>query len=329
MSFGPGSLVAAEERADALAAPPPVGTRFAEPLENQRIRFRYLWRRTKAQGMMASDRDASPNFIFQNPNQPFTETSRALDVSVHTLEVAYAPHPRTTLIAQVPIVMRDLETVDVLGVRRKDQTEGLGDVLLGLAVPFIRKRNQMSHVHVAFDFPTGSSREHGRNGIRLPYDSQLGNGSVDFEWGWTYRGSHARFSWGGQALGRHAIEANGHGYREGSRFEGSLWGGARIAAGLSATARAVWQKSSNLHGHDPLYDTAPNLAGEQVDNPAKASQARGGTRLFLAPGLAWDLPGVLRGNRLSVEVALPVYQNLDGPQLEQDWNVTTGWQWAF
>ena len=39
--------------------------------------------------------------------------------------------------------------------------------------------------------------------------------------------------------------------------------------------------------------------------------------------------GWLRGHRLAAEVLVPVYQRLNGPQMETDWIVTVGWQFAF
>jgi len=39
--------------------------------------------------------------------------------------------------------------------------------------------------------------------------------------------------------------------------------------------------------------------------------------------------GFLKGNRFAVEAGTPVWQNLRGPQLETDWNITAGWQLAF
>ncbi|MFO0689676.1 MAG: transporter [Myxococcota bacterium] len=303
------------------APPSPIGARFAEPLEGQRMRIRYQWRRTKSQGLLLADRDARPGYVRDALFLDYNETPRALDVTTHTIEVAYAPHPRTTLILQVPFLVKDLETLEASGDRRRDQTEGVGDVTLGLVVPFIRRGRESSHVHIAFDVPNGSFRKHDATGRRLPYDSQIGNGTFDFEWGWTYRGERDRISWGGQAIGRHPLDENGLGYREGSRFEASLWSGVRLIDGLSASLRVQWQKQNNLSGRDRSFDP--------ITNPAENDKARGGTRLLVGPGLAWDLPGVLRGQRLAVELSVPVYQNLDGPQLEQDWTLTTGWQWAY
>jgi hypothetical protein len=286
------------------------------------MRIRYLWRRTKSQGLLRGDRDASPGFVRNHSFLDYDETPRALDVTVHTVEVAYAPHPRTTLVLQVPFLVKDLETIGVGGDRRRDQTEGVGDVTLGLVVPFIRKRRESSHVHIAFDVPNGSIRKQDRNGQRLPYDNQIGNGTSDFEWGWTYRGERDWISWGGQAVGRHPLGRNGLKYAEGSRFEASIWSGVRLIDGLSASLRAGWEKQNNINGPGDRQFLP-------ITNPARNGKARGGTRFLVGPGLAWDLPGVLRGQRLAIEMAIPVYQNLDGPQLEQDWSLTTGWQWAY
>ncbi|WP_156346373.1 hypothetical protein [Verrucomicrobium spinosum] len=39
--------------------------------------------------------------------------------------------------------------------------------------------------------------------------------------------------------------------------------------------------------------------------------------------------GPLKNQRLAVECLWPVYQDLNGVQLERDWTLYAGWQWAF
>ncbi len=306
------------------APPAPIGTRFIEPLEGKQMRVRYQYARAKYQGLLVGDRDARPGIVRtrQSPYVTYKETPRSLDVTTHLVEIAYAPHPRTTLALQVPFIQKDLETLEGdTAYRRRDQTDGVGDIVIALIVPFIRKGRESSHVHIGFDIPNGSIRKEDRDGRRLPYDSQIGNGTFDFEWGWSYRGEYDWLSWGGQALGRHPIDENGLGYREGSRFEASLWSQVRLVAGLSGSLRVQWQKQNNLRGRDEDFDP--------IENPSENGKARGGTRFLIGPGLAYDLPGLGRGQRLAVELSVPVHQDLDGPQLEQDWTLTTGWQWAF
>ncbi len=320
---GDAGAATAPARARRPAPPPPIGTRFAEPLEGEeRVRIGYRFERVKSQGLLRGDRDTRPGAVRANSVDPlYTETPRVLDLTTHRVEIAYAPHPRTTFVLQVPFSVRDLETIEgATGNRRRDQTEGVGDVALALLVPFIRKGREASHVHIAFDAPSGDFREQDADGRRLPYDLQLGNGTVDFEWGWTYRGERDGLSWGGQAVGRHPLAENGLGYREGSRFDASLWGGVQLIDGVSASLRVGWQKQNNIRSRDRGL--------EPIRSPAENAKARGGTRFSVGPGLAFDLPGI-EGQRLAIEAAIPVHQDLDGPQLEQDWSLTTGWQWAF
>ena len=47
-------------------------------------------------------------------------------------------------------------------------------------------------------------------------------------------------------------------------------------------------------------------------------------------GLKYDIPSAaLAGHRLAVEMALPVAQDLSGPQLETDWILTARWHSTF
>ena len=57
---------------------------------------------------------------------------------------------------------------------------------------------------------------------------------------------------------------------------------------------------------------------------------RAGRRLDLGPGLNVYLPsGPLKGFRIGLEALFPVHQHLDGPQLEADWTLNAGIQYAF
>lgn len=63
--------------------------------------------------------------------------------------------------------------------------------------------------------------------------------------------------------------------------------------------------------------------------PTVIPELRGGARLDVAAGLNVLLPhGVFEGLRFAVEVSMPVYQSLDGPQLETDFSVMFGLQYA-
>ena len=305
--------------------PPPIGVRFGETLEGDSVRIGYSWKRMHSQGLRVSADHVTPGDVY---DLGYSQTPRSLEVTVHTFQIAYAPHPRVTLVAEVPFIQKELERVDPVALiggrsRRQIQTEGVGDIAFSVVIPFIRKGIESSQVHIGFDVPTGSIRRKesiGTGSRILPYSAQTGNGTVDLEWGWTYKGETENFSWGGQAIGRHPVGRNDRDYREGSRFTGSLWAVAQLFAGVSASIRTEWEKQNNSEGFD--RDLRPTF------DPSESSQLRGGTRLSVAPGLTFDVPR-LPGQRIAVEVGIPVYQDLDGPQLERDWTIKTGWQWVY
>ncbi len=302
--------------------PPPVGVRHGEPLEVDQIRVAYRFVRTQSQGLLIGDRDIRAERVRNSLFIDYEQSPRSLEVTTHVFEVAYAPHPRVTLIAEVPFIQKELERVGACANRARaceDQTEGVGDISFAMLIPFIRKGVESSHLHFGFDVPTGNFRRN-RDGRRLPYDSQIGNGTVDLEWGWTYRGDLEWISWGAQAVGRHPVGRNGLQYREGSRFEASLWSALRIVSGVSASLRLGWEKRNNLSGQDSQFEPLTDASA----NP----KARGGTTFTAFPGLAIEIPQ-FDDQRFSVEFGIPVHQVLDGPQLERDWSATVGWQWAF
>ncbi|MDH3283004.1 MAG: transporter, partial [Gammaproteobacteria bacterium] len=57
---------------------------------------------------------------------------------------------------------------------------------------------------------------------------------------------------------------------------------------------------------------------------------QGGDRVDLGFGLNLaGQKGKWRGARLALEFILPVYQDLNGPQMEADWAVTAGAKYMF
>jgi hypothetical protein len=303
---------------------PPVGVRLGEALEGRRLRVGYSWERIRYQGLATGTKDLTPDYV--RDVLGYTSTLRSLEVTVHTIELAYAPHPRVTLVAELPLLKKEIERLDFAtpgacnGVRCQHQADGVGDLRFAMIVPFIRKGSESSQVHVGFDAPTGAIRRQGGTERRLPYLAQVGNGTWDFEWGWTYKGELDWIAWGGQALGRHPIARNGLDYREGSRFTGRIWIALRLFAGIDLSLRGEWEKQNEIEGFD--RSLRPSV------DPAEDPELYDRSTLRLAPGLSLPIP-LLAEQRVGVEVALPVYQELDGPQLEEDWGVKVAWRWVY
>jgi len=117
-------------------------------------------------------------------------------------------------------------------------------------------------------------------------------------------------------------DENDNNYRLGNRLQISAWGMRRIAPGWDASLRITGQTWGNIKGEDPrlnktVVPTAdPDLrSGKSVDVLAGVNYSSNG--------------GVLEGHTFGIEVGIPAWQDLDGPQLETDWVATAGWQFSF
>jgi hypothetical protein len=80
----------------------------------------------------------------------------------------------------------------------------------------------------------------------------------------------------------------------------------------------------NIDGRDRNLVIPPSVV------PTADPNLRGGTRVDWAGGINFKfVDGPLQGGRLAFEAGLPLWQDLDGPQLGADWFMTAGLQYAF
>ncbi|MFV1979441.1 MAG: hypothetical protein ACC649_08835, partial [Myxococcota bacterium] len=63
-------------------------------------------------GMLSGDNQVSPSGVLNGSFNPYDRTPRRLEVTAHTVQLAYAPHPRATLVLEVPFIMKKLSTRD-------------------------------------------------------------------------------------------------------------------------------------------------------------------------------------------------------------------------
>ncbi len=151
---------------------------------------------------------------------------------------------------------------------------------------------------------------------------QNGSGTFDLLPGATYSGRFDVWSWGGRLGAVVRLGENDDGYTFGNVYTASVWGARRWVDWLSSSFRLIGETVGNIDGADPRL------------NPLQVSTAdpgrRAGKFASLALGLNFLVPsGGLQGTGLSIEGIVPVYQDLDGPQLKRDYAVLVGLRKAF
>lgn len=253
----------------------------------------------------------------------FPVTPTDMDMYMQMLEIMYGVTDELTLMLMLQTIEVKMNHVTRTGRRFKTKAEGFGDMILAANYTFYKKENETLHLiaNLGMSFPTGSIDEEdaspgGR--ARLPYPMQLGSGTFDLRPGLTYLGYSEDWAWGANTLVIARLGENSNDYTLGDQVHLTSWLTYKLADWWSSTVRLEWQFWGNVDGADPRLN--PRLV------PTADPNRRGGDRIDLLFGMDLYVPkGRFEGNRALVEVGFPVYQNLEGPQLEQDWRITAGW----
>jgi hypothetical protein len=158
---------------------------------------------------------------------------------------------------------------------------------------------------------------------------QLGSGTYDLLPSLTYVQQFDEWSWGAQANGVIRLESeNDNDYRFGHAFEFLSWAGYNLTEWLGLNGGLSYRYAGEMNGdQDKVNQVAPG-ARQSVTTAFEGNY--GGKRIDIILGVNLLKPkGFLEGNRLSLDVRLPLWQDLNGYQLETDSVITIGWQKAF
>lgn len=277
-------------------------------------------------GMRDGTDELSSSEVFA---EGFPVTPEKMDMDMLMFGVMYAPSDDLTLMAMVPYLSKEMDhlTSPMAGSRRfTTESQGLGDIQLSGLYRIYDQDAQHVHLNLGLSAPTGSTDERDDTpamaDAKLPYPMQLGSGTWDLLPGVTYLGQSNDWSWGAQGTVRVHLGRNDEGYSKGDSYDLTGWFARRLLQSLSASLRLDWSSWKNIDGSDS--DLNPMMV------PTADPDLQGGDRLDLLAGMNWYASsGALKGHRLAFEFGVPVYQDLDGPQLETDWIATLGWQLSF
>ena len=198
-------------------------------------------------------------------------------------------------------------------------TDSLTDTTLSGIWRFYEDPINKFQLNLGMSFPTGSANEPGTllqtNGTyqtaRDFYGMETGTGTFDIMPGIAYKGVLNDWSWGLSYRARLPLAPNREGYAWGDLHEFNAWGGYSWIHGLTTTLRLVGTLQGSIIAHDPQV-----VGKVQTANP----NDYGGQRLEVFGGatILGSLLGV-PAFEFGVEAGVPVYQNLNGPQMGRNW----------
>ena len=280
-----------------------------------------------------------PNRFFGVAGQPPTlrVVPTEMRMDMHMFGAMYAPTDWLTLMAMGMWMDKGMDHITfqggagttVLGTF-STESKGWGDTKLGGLFKLYDENGQKLHLNASLSVPTGSIKETDTvlapNGmtptLRLPYGMQLGTGTYDFHPGITYNGFQDQWSWGAQYSAEIRLEnENDQGYSWGDKHSISAWGSYEWEQWISTSLRINAWTQDDIDGIDPNI-VAPVQTADPDNYGGEVVEAAFGINLI-------GTSGTLTDHRLGFEISTPIYQDLNGPQMERDWAVTIGWQKAF
>ncbi len=275
---------------------------------------------------MDGNRDGTSGISTSRVLEDFMVSPTEMDMEMHMFGAMFASRDWLTTMIMIPYVELSMNHVTRSGATFETTSSGLGDIKITNLINVFEIGDHKIHLNAGVSLPSGEIDE--RDDIpvmaqaKLPYPMQLGSGTFDLLPGATYLGQTDNFSWGLQGIGTVRLGRNDNDYSLGNRFDATTWVAARINDLFSSSLRLAWAAWGNVEGADS--DLNPMMV------PTADPNRRGGDQLDLGIGLNFYVPkGSLSSSRLAIEWLFPLQRDLDGPQLETDWNLVAGWQMAF
>lgn len=284
------------------------------------------------EGSRVGTDSVSDSEVVSPTGENFLVTPVRMPMTMHMLGVMYAPTDELTLMAMLPVTLIEMDHLTRAGSTFSTEARGVGDVSVTAMYVLGRFERQRIHASLGVRLPSGSIEKSdvtpasAPGEARLPYPMQLGSGTVDLAPGLTYLVQSDDWSGGAQVQATLRTGQNDAGYRLGHRFMATGWVARRLGNRWSVSARLASETWGNIDGEDPSFAGA--LATRMV--PTVFPDLRGGKRLDLGAGVNVYLKPSRPGQvRLAFEFMAPVYQDLDGPQLERDYQLIGGIQLLY
>lgn len=275
---------------------------------------------------MDMDGNRSGTDRVSEPLAGYMVTPLEMSMDMHMIGAMYAPTDKLTLMLMVPYTSLSMDHVTMMGATFTTESNGIGDVKLAATYGLFAEPGADMMFNFSLSAPTGSIDEKdnttGTNKIHLPYPMQLGSGTWDLTPGITYVQTFDDWSWGGQGKYTFRLSDNDNGYTLGDRLHLTAWVAKQVATTTSLSFRLKAVDWDDIDGSDSELMLMPSMV------PTANPNLRAGKRVDALLGVNF-VPPALKNLRLAAELGLPIYQKLDGPQLETDLTFTLGGQYTF
>ncbi len=275
---------------------------------------------------MKNNRNGTKDIPTSNVLADFMVAPKKMTMQMHMFGLMYGVSDRLTIMGMMPYKTISMDHVNRMGAEFTTKSKGIGDIkLMGLYTVYEQGQRRLM-LNAGITIPTGSidERDDTPAGLnqKLPYPMQLGSGTYDLSPAITYVDGQGKWSWGSQLNSTLRLGTNDNNYSLGNEYGLTSWTARQINEYASVSLRLDGKMWGNIDGND--FDLNPMVV------PTARTDLRGGERIDLLIGVNL-LPksDKFGGNRFAIEAGMPIYQDLNGPQLATDYRLTLGWQLVF
>ncbi|WP_028978776.1 transporter [Sporocytophaga myxococcoides] len=303
--------------------PTPAGVMISHAHEKGEWMFSYRFMAMDMKNVLEGSHKVTSDHVFNN----YLMYPDHMRMDMHMLMAMYGLSDKITLMAMLNYNYNRMTMTMHPGMQHnhggtseessamKMKTSGLGDIKLSLIYNLLNKNNSQLLLSPGISIPVGrinitGNAENMYDGIRLPYVMQMGSGTWDFTPVINYFYNKTRFSFSSQVSSIIRLNTNNLGYKLGNELTLNNWIAYKWSKPFSSSARLEACSLQPIKGEDK--DLPKDY--EPGSNPANY----GGEKAFLYLGTNYYLnTSFLTGSKIGLEFGLPVYQNLNGPQMAQ------------
>ena len=305
--------------------------------------FNYKFMRMNMNGLRDGTSDVGKSKVgYNRMGMPYNYMMIPTDMTMdmHMFMAMYGISDRLTVMAMTNYLENEMEMLMDMGMpmdpsmpdkgKTKEppmRTSGLGDT----EIRGIYKINEYLVGSLGLSLPTGDIEKDfvtmKRPPYRQPYDMQLGSGTYDLKPALTYSAlsDDSKWNWGAQAMYTWHTDKNDNHWKYGDSIRLTSWL-QRAMGPLTSWLRLAYSATGRISGEDPeikkLLDPRMKVGAPMPDADP---DNYGGQRLDGLIGLS-----LLKGPvSIGIEGGVPLFQNLNGLQLETDWVLNFGIQIMF
>ena len=306
------------DRPDGLA---PVGVKVGGEKESGAWSFSYQYTRTDGSGLLDGRGQVTSEDVFADD---YDASPLRMVRETHWINALYGYDETTSLLFTLPWLNNEIRMQSSGGENYDMRTTGMGDLTITGLFGLKHEEDEALHAQLGLSLPTGSRDERGvtpfSGGIseKLPYSLQLSSGTLDLIPGITYVRRLEATSVGIQAQEIVRLTENSDGYQLGNETLLNAWVSRVFKEDLSGSLRLGYHHQESLSGQDADIDAS--------QSPLHDPNSQGGDRVSVWAGINYTQTG---GHSFGFELGGPLWQDLNGPQLEHDLSYALGWHYSF